>query len=437
VSVGYFHCGRDELRRVRSVGDLQLVFSALGPRQERTGFHAEVRIAVGGVTLAYDTFNVGRDADRTRLANSAYTKLIGGRPSKARPERPDYPLTYLKDDLDQFCDGLRDAYLDDLAPLAMAGALERSEPQFVLKPYILQDGGTIAFAPPGFGKSYVLWTMGVSIDAGVAELWPVQQSRVLVVNLERSAKSVANRLGNINEILGLDRERPIDTINARGRTLQEVAPTIQRYLDRNGNGCILVDSLSRAGPGSLNDDDVVNAYCNTLNSFGAAWFALAHSPRADPTHLFGSQMFDAAADLIVRMMAQEKLRGPMGVALDLIKRNDVAKHPMWIGAFDFDAAGLFSIRRARPGEFVELEASEKMSMEDRVWLHLTRMGAQSPSQIARDLDYNRTNISDMLSRNDRFVLVGTKGREHLYGVKLGNTSGRATGGQREEPWWTA
>lgn len=421
--------------RVRSVGDLQLRFEATNLRRERTGFHARVDVQVNGYTLAYDSFNVERDSERTRLANSAYAKLIGGRPSRERPERADYPLVYMADDLDQFCNGLAGQYLEPIRMRRSRGATERRGPSFIAEPVILQDAGSICFAPPGFGKSYVLYTLGVCIDAGVSDFWKVQRTPVLVVNLERSEDSVTQRLGNINAALGLERERDLACIHARGHTLEEVAPEVRRAIAEQGIGCVLLDSLSRAGNGNLIDNDVVNLHCNTLNSFGVAWFALGHSPRADQSHLFGSMMFDAAADIMLRLTSQEKLTGPMGIALDLTKKNDLGSRPMWIGAFEFDTLGLTNIRMARPGEFSELEAGKTMSMEDRIAAHLGKLGALSPTQIADDLGYNRTNVNDMLSQNDRFVFVRKEGRNALYGLRAGNTSKRATGGQQVAAWW--
>jgi len=417
---GYVRGERGELRKLRQAGEIELWFAASNIRMERTGLHARVGIVVNGVELASDNFNVERNRERTALSNSAYAQLVGGR---RQPERADYPQTYMQDDVDRFCGGLRDAYLDGLMPQLVNGSATRQAPSFVLEPFILVDGGTIIFAPPGFGKSTVLQTIGVCVDAGCGRLWPVRQTKVLLVNLERSARSVEQRLGNINAALGLARERPLAVLNARGKTLAEVAPAVQKHVDRHQIGCILVDSLSRAGSGSLKEDDVVNGYCNILNGFGPAWCALAHSPRGDETHAFGSQMFDAAADLMVRLMSEEKLSGPLGIALDIVKRNDVGKQPMWVGAFEFDKAGLLSIRKARDGEFRDVEGKEKLSMEDAVARYLERNGAASATEVAEDLGYNRANVSDMFRRNGRFIEVRKDGRRVAYGVKLGNTSG--------------
>ena len=39
--------------------------------------------------------------------------------------------------------------------------------------------------------------------------------------------------------------------------------------------------------------------CNSTNSLCESWVAIAHTPRADASHVFGSVMFEAAADVVV------------------------------------------------------------------------------------------------------------------------------------------
>jgi hypothetical protein len=315
----------------------------------------------------------------------------------------------------------------------MAGSTVRREPSFVLRPYILVEGGAILFAAPGMGKSYILWVMAVCIDAGIERLWPVQQGRVLVVNLERSERSVADRLGNINAVLGLERNRPIDTINARGRTLSDVAPAVRRYVDKHPPAVILLDSMSRAGRGSLIADDVVNGYCDILNGFGPAWLALAHSPRGDASHVFGSVMFEAAADLTIRLTSDQKLEGPMGIALNLDKKNDVGKQPLWLGAFSFDAAGLTAVRRANDGEFFELEAAASgedalvkaaataLSLPDAVVRHCAKsadwLGVED---IAKEIGFSRQHVSEFLNHSALFRAKPDPGdaRKKLYRMKF-------------------
>mgnify|MGYP001573377695 CR=1 FL=1 len=88
-----------------------------------------------------------------------------------------------------------------------AGAPERVLPTYILWPYIVREGGAVLCGPPGCGKGYIALLMAVSTDAGVSTIWPVQQARVLLVNLRRSDESLRQRLGNVNAALGLPRTR--------------------------------------------------------------------------------------------------------------------------------------------------------------------------------------------------------------------------------------
>src|SRR5262249_42735377 len=140
---------------------------------------------------------------------------------------------------------------------------------------------------------------------------------------------------------------------------------IQRYVERQGIEVIFLDSLSRAGLGDMNANDSVNRIVDRLNAF-PTWVALGHTPRADTTHVYGSQMFDAAADLTVRLQSEQEDDGPLGVGLDLDKRNDVAWHKMTITALEFDGLGLVNVRPAQPGEFPDVEAGKKLTMRQAV-----------------------------------------------------------------------
>jgi hypothetical protein len=250
---------RDALLKRRSV-DLghALLFRAEQIRGERTGTHARITLSCNDAILAWSNFNIERDEDRLRLANSAFKHLNGLSAA--------YPAINLKADLDQFCAGLWDAHIAGTTPAPMSGSPVSVPPRFLLYPFVLAEGGTIIFAPPGRGKSYALMLMAACMDAGVERLWhPVKQTNVLFVNLERGPRSVADRLGNINQALGLSRTRPLHTLNARGKSLADVSASAERYIDKHDIGCVYVDSISRAGAGDLNANENVNRIVDMLN----------------------------------------------------------------------------------------------------------------------------------------------------------------------------
>jgi hypothetical protein len=401
------------LTKRREIDDEHAItFRAEGIRQERTGVHGRVTVVCNGAVLAWSNFNVEKDEDRVRLANSAYTHLNG--------LSVVYPKTHLKNDLDQFCAGLWDAQIGQMMPVQMNGTLEPHPPEFVLYPFMLSEGGAIIFAPPGRGKSYTLLLMAVCVDAGLECLWqPVSKRKVLFINLERGAKSVADRLGNVNGALGLHRYRPLATINARGKSLSDVAAAAERYIGENDVGVVFVDSISRAGAGDLNANESVNRIIDQLNRMCPAWVGLAHTPRADESHLYGGIHFEAGADVVVQLLSEQEEEGPLGIGLQITKQNDIGKVPLWTMALEFGDTGLSRVRRARPGEFPEVERGKRMTMRETVRQHLLDVGAMSASEVADELGLNRSNVAALLSNDPWFVKKERRGHSQLYVVKEG------------------
>lgn len=386
-----------------------LEFRAWDVRKERTGVHAQVEINCRGALLGWSNFNVERDEDRVRLANSAHKHL--------KSIESIYPSTFLKNDLDQFCRGLDEAMLRATAPEHMEGAIERVPPTFILTPFAIQGGGTIIFAPPGRGKSYTLMLMQVCVDAGCDKLWPVRQAKTLLINLERSRESVRARLGNINEVLGFPRRRPLATINARGKSLTDIVRAAERFIADEGIEIVFVDSISRAGQGDLNDNQAVNKIVDSLNHIAPTWVALAHTPRSDETHVFGGVHFDAGADVVAQLLSEQEEGGPLGLGLQITKNNDTGRHPMWTMALEFNEAGLINVRRSRVGEFPGVEGGKKMTMRETLIQHLLDVGSAAAQEIANDTGFNRSNVAQLLSQDPVFVKAGRLGRAQLYAVR--------------------
>lgn len=392
------------------IGQERIVtIKAAGVHRERTSVYAKMSILVGPVTLAWDTICIDRNADRTHLLNEAYPHFNGLSTT--------LPKAHLKHEIDLFCEGLWDASVQVFMPQLMPGSLDPKPPSFLLSPYILEGGGTIIFGPPGRGKSYVMLLMSVSIDAGLQELWPSQHRRVLFINLERGAQSVADRLGNVNKALVQPPDRPLLTLNARGKSLVDVWDGARRAVVDYQVDCVMLDSISRTGAGDLNENVAGNSTIDAMNALCDTWVALGHSPRADESHLYGSQMFDAGADVMVQLLSQQEEGGPLGIGLQITKSNDVGKQAMQMVALEFGPAGLTRVRPAIAAEFPEVAAGRKQSMREKVIEYLLENGSTSASKIAQDLGINRSNTSTLLSKDAAFIEVGKHGASVLYGVQ--------------------
>ena len=396
------------------------VFHAKEIRRERTGVHATITLAYGPTILAFDTFNVGRSEDRGRLAKKAHTML------GSSPVAEAYPLNLLNHDLDIFCDGLWDAWTGRIVHTYTTGDDADSQPAFLMSPYIIAEAGTILFGPRESGKSWTAMMMCTAMEHGISGMWDVSEygGRPLFVNLERSEASVRRRIRRVNMAMGLTETLGFQCIHARGASLQDVEDAIKVAIQDKGSGisCIFVDSISRAGLGDLNDNSTANRLIDVLNGFGIAWLGLAHTPRGDDTHMYGSIMQEAGADIIVRQTAERKDDATLLVALEMTKGSDVPRAPRQLWGYEFDLDyGLSNVRKARAIEFEELDADRKPSLKQEVISWLQDNGSKGTStELAFALERPRESIARLFHSDPSFMRLPKEGKEQPYGPAAPN-----------------
>jgi hypothetical protein len=380
-----------------------LRFAARDMRREKTGVHANVAISVNWVTLSWSNFNIERDEDRVRLANSAYKHLDG---SSNALDIAEFPQNAMKHALDLFCYGLWDEVVSDNLGELMEGSEAIGPPKLLLGSYIIDGGGTLVYAAPGRGKSYTAMAMAVALTWGKDQVWSLSDARnCLYINLERSRDSMRWRLARINRALGLPPESPLPFLNARGRSLSDVYEAAARTVEMHSCQVVFLDSISRAGVGDLNENQPVNRVIDMLNRLAPTWLAIAHTPRADETHVYGSVHFEAGEDLGVGLLAQTSADGLVtGIGLRVDKGNDLPRNlPVQIHAMTWDARGLTGIRKSEPGEFPELSLANKVSVEDMAFEYVALVGKATADEIAREVGKDRTTVSRLLNASERFT----------------------------------
>ena len=123
-----------------------LTLRAENIREERTGIHAKVSILLNNKVLAFDTFNITRDKERTSLAGSAMQHF-------SDEAKMVYPQVKLKYDLALFCNSLQE-YLRKGEPAREIWTFEKvSPPQFLLEPLLIKGHSTIMFGEKAVAKS--------------------------------------------------------------------------------------------------------------------------------------------------------------------------------------------------------------------------------------------------------------------------------------------
>jgi len=395
----------------KKIDSLLLTFKAEKISEERTGIHARVSIFGQHESLSWSYLNIERREDRSSLATAAHSTL---------KTDVQYAKDDMRKDLDSFCAGLWEFYLSRYVPEEMSGDETPKPLSFLLKPYVIESGGTIVFAPPGRGKSFTALIWLVSIDAGCQLLWPTQQRRVLFINLERSGESVKRRLGMVNRILGLPPTRRLLTLNARGKSLNDVMPACRKAILKYGIGLIALDSISRAGVGDLNENQSGNRVIDALSSLCPTWLALGHTSRATEDHMYGSVMQDAGADICVQLSSQVKEDGTLGIGWEITKQNDIGFYPQKIYALEFNEEGLKNFRPAKTFEFPNIAGKRPTDIMTTMIEFITNRdsGMATASEIAAEFGFDRSNVSRLLNQSGKFIETKKEGKAVYYSVKV-------------------
>lgn len=387
-------------------------FKAENLRKERTGLHGKATILYKFNPLSWSVFNLERSEERTKLAKASFALL--------KPEiKQVYSETALKQDFDLFCSGLWPFYLSHYSPELVYGDEVPIPLTFYLRPYILRGGGTIMFAAPGRGKSNTALLWAQSVNCGINKFWEVQQASVLLINLERSKETLQRRLSAVNRILDLPPVTPLRILNARGLSLSNVMDACKKAIKQYNIEICILDSISRSGFGDLTENRPVNAIIDALSGLCNTWVALAHTPRADETHIYGGVMFEAGADIVVMLSSAISTNGKLGLGYQITKSNDIAYGGLKTYAMEFGENGLENFRLAKPYEFPEIEGQVKKPMIQAIMDFILEQdtGDAMATDIAETLGYNRGNISSTLIHSGRFVKTRTEGKKVYYGVK--------------------
>jgi hypothetical protein len=388
-------------------------------RRERTGVHALVAISLNdGETetiLAHDTFNIGRQAERIRLANQAHKQL-------GEVHRESWALADMQHDLDTTALATPRLWEEErIAVVEYDPAVEPEEIRFAVEPFIIDGGGTIFFGPPGGGKSYLLQSIAVSVAGGHSSLWPVSAAPVLYINLERDGRSIHRRERAVMQALGIGLSRPsgVSYLHARGMGLSTVERLAKKWLrDHDGFGGVELDSVSRGGLGKLNEDETANRFIDVMNGLDATWWAaIGHTPRGDDTHLYGSVHFDAGEDIGVQVKS-DRQGGTLGMSLRITKGNDIGNFGAQYLALEFDERDrpVSRIRHASATEFDALTVQKPQTEEDRIALAIneTANGELSVGEIVERTGMKYPSVSRKLHGSERFALSRKEGRYSIY-----------------------
>jgi len=324
-------------------------FVARAIRRDKGQMRADVSIRLRGRELDRDEFRFSDRGKRNPLAGTAFL-AIDGAPCEIQKKEE---LQLL---LRQFGDLVEEEWQQAIVVEDVKGLAEPESPPWVIRDYATEGAMTLLVGPPGIGKSWTGLLMAQSVACSVDTVFEVYEPQpVLYINLERSKRSLQNRLGMVNRVLGLPPTSEMPQINARGRSMGEITEAVMRHVEAEGTKFVVLDSLSRMGMGSMTQDDTANEMMDTLNALRTATVVLGHTPRPQgqgaaaqrqSEHVFGSQMITAAADFEVILKAKDGI-GQTLIGMKVKKANDAPKAKLAGWLYQYGPAGLIAVSRSQ------------------------------------------------------------------------------------------
>lgn len=385
----------------------EIVYDIKDIRREKTGLHGMLGISNGTGPLGFTECNIKRDGDRRELARWSHKRLT-------QLDQAAYPIEDMYTDLDRVCLWTIANWETRTVEVGQFDPDAKIEPlQPLLDPYIYDGTGTIMFAPPGAGKSYIMQLMAVCLSMGLETPWKCVPSPVLYVSLERSRRSLELREQAIRRALGIEGRSHVEYIHARGRALRSLAPQMRQRANDTPGLVTFLDSVTRAGLGKMVEDSTANSFIDEMNAL-PCWFAVGHTPKYDSSVLYGNIGYTAGEDIGIRLQGETRDH-ILGVKLEMVKANDVAFSKPEYLALEFaeDRSGLQVIRRANGKEFPELSLSTE-ELIDGVLLY----GKASPVEISKETGVPTSTVDRHLKKNSKkYMVVDTVGRQIFYGIR--------------------
>ena len=382
------------LRTVLDGFNTNIRFSATDLKQQYTGLHGKIRIWHEGYTVASDYINISKMMQRNSLAKFAYEHPLMADVSNF------YTRQNMHIDLTTFADNVFDKYVEIVDAEDVIGdpLLEVGE---WIKNIAPCGGGVILSGLPKRGKSFLAMAMAVSVDAGCSEIWNVKQGPALYVNLERSQNSMIKRLGCVNKALNLPAERPLAFLNVRGHTLSSIKNNLKQIIKARGIKFIVLDSISRAGEGSLVEDKTALAVTDTLNSLieesDCSWLAIAHRGYSNE-HTYGSIHFVGAADVILATESVYNANKDLGIKIISEGQNDLPPLDSPVIKLEFDDWGLKTMSHSSEDEYPDFK-DDIRAAKDKIRDYLLSNGKQPVANIESELGLERNTVNATLSRN--------------------------------------
>lgn len=391
----------DHIDATRKVGEATLTLRASEVRRQALGVsagtHATVRFYANRTFIWSDTMNVDDGAKRHAYANQLYgtTKTPGKLNAPAIVS--EFTQDLFEHEFMVWADTLWNAWLGSTAGSLVKGDTEPSAPPWAVPGLVMQGSPGIIAGDAGSGKSTLLRLTCQSIHYGIDSVVPIRvHEPTLWVNAEESPQEHTRQLGNVNAALGLARDTPMFTVDARGMSITDLAVRLRKTVREQKTRHVFVDSLSRLAQGmNLNDNSTATTLMDSLSGLECSVTWIGHTGHQNTGRLGGSRHFENAGRVMVIAQSRMSIGGvspelKRGVRARVYKANGAAPTAPMLWTLEFHRQyGLASARLADPDEWPVLRCGQfvdKGTCGRKTWDGVNRVGETRCSRHRDDED---------------------------------------------------
>lgn len=198
----------------------------------------------------------------------------------------------------------------------------------LLPPLIVANGPTIFFGDGSSLKSYLLYLMALCMSLG-SNFCGMKAPMLtpMIIDYEDEGPNVKRRVRRLAKGLGTDEVMNIHYWEAKGIPLVDQVDALKRYIERNGIGLLVLDSVAPACGGDPSDPEAVLAFFSALKQLGVPSLLIAHIDKGGNTQKpFGSTFWhnEARRTWFVQRV-QEEDSDDLDVGIYCRKANDGRK----------------------------------------------------------------------------------------------------------------
>lgn len=310
AGVGYVAVFRDAMARL----------TIDGLRQGRDGLKGDVRVEAGPFGAGeYRALVEGRLELASLSQREAWERRL-----KRRWQNTDWDAV-----MDGFCAAVLQAEKRLTKPaISLRDAARPPVSGMLLEPLILAGLPTLWYGDGGSAKSLTALAAAISLVEGIPVIGrhrPSAKLRVLMADFEYDEwehRENLRRLCRLGADVPSDALPDITYLDCKGGTLTNQAERIQRTAKLHESQFLVVDSVSYAADGPLNDDETARLYYRALAAIGLPSLSTGHQPKnADTKTPFGSVHWRNLARLVWHFAGTQRKPGELLVKATCNKAN--------------------------------------------------------------------------------------------------------------------